>query len=111
MAECHLPFSGHCDLDSLTKSLKYLCPEHISYSIRGRKPKFVVCMYLGTTKCRVPFLGHCDLDLWPSFFLNNRVWSISLVLFEIGILNLVCGCILGWWIVVYCLWIPMTLTY
>ena len=27
------------------------------------------------------------------FFLNNRVRSISLVLFEIGILNLVCGCI------------------
>ena len=40
------------------------------------------------------FLGHCDLDLRPSFE-NNGVWSISPILFELGIQNLVCGCILG----------------
>ena len=38
--------------------------------------------------CRIPFLGHCDLDLWPSFY-NNRVWSISPILFDVGIPNLV----------------------
>ena len=40
-------------------------------------------------------LGHCDLDLWPSF-LNNRVWIISPILFDVGIPNLVCWFLLGW---------------
>ena len=42
-------------------------------------------MHLGIAECHVPFSGHCDLDLdiWPSF-LNNRVRSISLILFEVG---------------------------
>ena len=35
------------------------------------------------------------------FFLNNRDRSISLVLFMIGIPNVVRGCILGWRSVVY----------
>ena len=35
-------------------------------------------------ECRIQFLGHCDLDLCPSF-LNNRVLSITLILFELGI--------------------------
>ena len=43
----------------------------------------------------MPFLGP-DLVLK-----NSRVRSISLVLFEIGIPNLVCGYILGCWSVVY----------
>ena len=34
-------------------------------------------------------------------FKNNHVPSISLILFEIGIPNLVCGCILGWRSVAY----------
>ena len=42
-------------------------------------------------------------------FLNNCVWSISLVLFEIGIQNLVCGCILGWWSFMYYLIVTVTL--
>ena len=49
---------------------------------------------IGMAECHIPFLGHCDLDLWPSFK-NNRVMSISLILFEVGISNLVYGCILG----------------
>ena len=42
------------------------------------------------------FLGYCvrEFDLWPSFK-KNRARSISLILLEVGIPNLVCGCILG----------------
>ena len=32
---------------------------------------------------------------------SHRVWCISPILFEVGISNLVWGCILGWWSVVY----------
>ena len=45
-------------------------------------------------ECQVPVSGHCDFDLWPSFY-NNLVQRIYLILFEVGIPNLVCGCILG----------------
>ena len=58
---------------------------------------------------RVPFSGLCDLHLWPSFQ-NNRVRSISHILFEVGISNLVCVCILGWQSVGYHPWVTVTLT-
>ena len=38
------------------------------------------------------------------------VLSISLILFEIGVPNLVCGCILGWWSVTCYLQSTVTLT-
>ena len=66
-------------------------------------------MHLRMVECLVPFTGHCDLDLWPSFN-NNCVRSISLLSFEIGIPNLVCECILGWWSVLYHLQVAVTLT-
>ena len=67
-------------------------------------------MHLGMAKCHLPFFGHCDLDLRPSFN-NNCVRSISLnILFEIGIPILVCECILGWWSVLFHLWVTVTLT-
>ena len=66
-------------------------------------------MHLGMVECLVPFTGHCDLDLWPSFN-NNCVRIISLLLFEIGIPNLVWECILGWWSVLYHLQVTVTLT-
>ena len=49
-------------------------------------------VHFGMAECGVPFLGHCDLDL---VFRKNCVWDISLILFEVGIPNLVCKCILG----------------
>ena len=61
----------------------------------------------GWVSCTI--FGHCDLDLWPSFN-NNCVRSIFLLLFEIGIPNLVCECILGWWSVLYHLQVTVTLT-
>ena len=55
-------------------------------------------------------MGHCDLelDLWPSFY-NYRIRSISLILFEVGISNLVCECILGWGSVAYHNWVTVNL--
>ena len=41
--------------------LEYSCPEHISYIILARNPKFGVQEDLGMTKCSLPSLGHCDL--------------------------------------------------
>ena len=52
----------------------------------GRNSKFGVWMHLGMEGCRIQFLGHCYL----------HVPSIFPILFELGIPNLVCGCILGW---------------
>ena len=42
-------------------------------------------------------------------FKNNRVRSISLILFEVGISNLVCGCILRGLSVTYHNWVTVTL--
>ena len=42
----------------------------------------------------------------PSRF---RVRSISPIFFEVGIPNLVCGYILGWWTVAYHFWVTVTL--
>ena len=39
------------------------CPEHISYIIKGRNPKFGGWMQIWMVECHVPFLGHFDLDL------------------------------------------------
>ena len=66
-------------------------------------------MHLGMTECHISFLGHCDLDLQPSFK-NFCFQSISLILFEVGIPNLVCGAILGWQSVVFHFRITVTLT-
>ena len=66
-------------------------------------------MHLGMVESHILFLSHFDLDLRPSFN-DNCVRSISLLLFEIGIPNLVCECILGWLSVLYHLQVTVTLT-
>ena len=66
-------------------------------------------MHLGMTGCHMQFLGHCDLDLWPSFK-NYRVRSTTLIFFELGIPNLVCGCILEQGSVMYHVQVTVTLT-
>ena len=67
------------------------CPVHISYILLGRNSKFGVWMHLGMAECHIPFSGHCDLDLVFRIIVSGAY----LILFEIGISNLVCGCILG----------------
>ena len=66
-------------------------------------------MHLGMVESHILFSGHCVLDLRPSFN-NNCVRSISLILFEKGIPNLVCECIFGWLSVLYHLRVTVTLT-
>ena len=43
--------------------LESSCPQHISYIIEDRNPKFCVWMQLWMAECHVPFSGHFDLDL------------------------------------------------
>ena len=50
------------------------------------------------TECHIPLSGH--LDLRPSLK-NSCIQSISHIFLKIGILNLVCICILGWQSVTY----------
>ena len=95
---------------------------HISYIICGRNSKFGVWMHKGMAECRVPFLGHYDLDLQRSFYSNHtvrpsvspsvtlRVRCISPIFFDVGIPNLMRGCILGWRSVSYHLQVTVTLT-
>ena len=56
-------------------------------------------------ECHIPFLGLFDLVYR---IIMSRTY---LILFEIGIPNLVCGCILGWLSVVYHLRVTVTLTF
>ena len=57
-------------------------------------------MLLGMANCCIPFLGHCDLnsDLVFRIIMLGAFFSI---LFELGLPNLVCGCIFGWQSVMY----------
>ena len=95
-----------------------LCSVHISYILWGRNSRFGVWMQLGMAECHISFSGHCDLDLWLSFYSNHnvrpsvplRVQCISPIFFEVGIPNLMCGCILGWRSVAYHFRVTVTLT-
>ena len=62
-------------------------------------------MHLWMAECHIPFSGHFDFDLVCRII----VFRTYLILFEMGIPNLLCGCILGWWSVVYHLRVTVTL--
>ena len=49
-------------------------------------------MILGNPECRIPFLDHCDIEL--ELISRKIVSGAFLLLFGVGIPNLVCGCIL-----------------
>ena len=94
----------------LTKFLETaLILVHISYILWDRNSRFWCVNATWDDRMSHTIFGHCDLDLWPSFN-NVCVWSISLILLEIGIPNLVCGCILGW-NVTYHFRVTVTFTY
>ena len=61
-----MPFTGYCDIDLWPSFFEKSRPEHISYIIKGRNPKFGGWMQLGMVECHIPFLGHFDLGLLPS---------------------------------------------
>ena len=70
-------------------------------------------------ECPVKFSGHCDLDSDLVFIVITmsvrlsvplRVRCISPIFFEVGIPNLMCGCILGLRSVAYHFLVTVTLT-
>ena len=63
MPECHKPFLGHCDLDLWPRFQELLCPEHISYIIWCRNPKFGVVIPLGMAEWCIPFWVTLTLTL------------------------------------------------
>ena len=63
MPECHKPFLGHCDLDLWPSFQEVLCPEHISYIIWCRNPKFGVVIPLGMAEWCIPFWVTLTLTL------------------------------------------------
>ena len=80
-----------CPLASI---LEKSCPDHISYIIWGRNPKFGVLIHFGVSECRLLFFW--SLWLWTLVsVLEKCVGNISPILFEVRIPNLVCGYILG----------------
>ena len=50
-------------------------------------------------------------DLVSGIRIVYRVWYISSILLEVGILHFVCGCILGWQSVEYRFGVTVTLTF
>ena len=86
-----------------------LCLVHISYILLDRISKLVSKCILRWRNFTHTISGLCDLDLWPSFK-NFCVPSISLIFFEVGIPNLVCICIFGWWSLTYYFLATVTLT-
>ena len=64
MADCHVPFYGHCDLNLWPRSASSLVQNF--YILWGRNSKLDESMHPGMAECHIPFLGHCDLDIWPS---------------------------------------------
>ena len=59
-------------------------------------------MHLRMSDCPVLFSGHCDLV--------SRI-GITSLFFEVGIPNLVCGCILGWPSLVYTFRVTVTFSF
>ena len=81
MPECHKPFLGHCDLDLWPRFQELLCPEHISYIIWCRNPKFGVVIPLGMAEWCIPFWVTLTLTLTSglisSFFVLNYSYLSS----------------------------------
>ena len=77
-------FAWFCQFINLSISNAFLSGPYFLYY-------FDEWIHLGI-ECCVPFVCHGDLDIWPHFN-NYCVWSISRTLFEVGIQNILCGCI------------------
>ena len=79
MAECHVPFSGHCDLDLALRII--VSGEYLLYYLRQESQIWCVCILGGGVSPSHTIFW----SLWPlPSFRNNCVASI-ISLFEIGI--------------------------
>ena len=93
MTECHISFSGHCDLD-LPPSFKNYCirilsPEFFEVGI----PKLVCRCILGWRS--VAYRFRVFLTLTSDLVFRIIVSGAYLILFEVGFSTLVYECILG----------------
>ena len=79
---------------------------YLLYSL-GRNSKFGVYMHVRMAECHH---FRVTVTLTSDLVLIMIVAGASLILFENGIPNLVCECILGWWSVLYHLRVTVTLT-
>ena len=78
MPECHKPFLGHCDLDLWPSFQELLCPEHISYIIWCRNPKFGVVIPLGMAEWCIQFWVILTLTLTSGFISNFSCYIIAI---------------------------------
>ena len=79
MPECHKPFLGHCEYDLWPSFQESLCPEHISYSIWCRNPKFGVVIPLGMVEWCIPFWVTLTLTLTSGLISRFFVLYYSLL--------------------------------
>ena len=64
--------------------------QHISHSFWSYNLQFRVLMHLDVRDCSVLLLSNCDLELLSQLY-KNRVLSISSILYDIELTNLICG--------------------
>ena len=79
MPECHKPFLGHCEYDLWPSFQELLCPEHISYIIWCRNPKFGVVIPLGMAEWCIPFWVTLTLTLTSDLISRFFVLYYSLL--------------------------------
>ena len=102
---CHVPFSGHLDLDLV---FRIIVPGAYLISFEVGISNFVCGCILGWRS--VAYHSWVTVTLNLTSDLVNRNWCISPIFFEIGIPNLVCKCILGYLSVTNHFWVHVTLT-
>ena len=84
---------------------------HISYILLDRNSKFGVLVHLRMAECHISFGVTVTLTLISGIDLRIIVSGAHLfTYYEVGILNLVCGCILGWQSIAYHFRVTVTLT-
>ena len=93
------------DLDLVSKLIMSKAYRYLLHYEVGN-PKFGVRMHLRMAECQVLFWGHCDFELMSRIIVSGAY----LLLFEVGITNIVCECILGWRSVTYHFQITVNLT-
>ena len=106
MGECHLPFSGHCDLD-LWPSFYNNCVRSIPLILFEIGIPILVCEWiLGWWSV----LYHFTVTLTSDLVFRKTVSRAYLILKKVGIPNLVCWCNFWWRSVTYHFWVTLTLT-
>ena len=89
-------------LTSGLKTWKNRIPNISPTCFWGYNLQYRVWLHLGVRDCSVLLLSNCDLELWSQLY-KNRVLSISSILYDIELTNLICGWIYWPLCATYCL--------